>query len=511
MASKVKKGADVVEYDGFRIQELLKCAQDPAYFISTYVKIQHPMKGMIPFDLYPYQVKMLRTMKENRKTIVLSARQTGKSQTSAAFLLWYALFNEDKTVLIASNKNSNALEMISRIRYMYETVPDWLKSGITTDGWNKLSVGFTNKSRIISTATSESSGRGLSISLLFCDELAFVNRTVQEEFWKSISPTLSTGGACIISSTPNGEGDLYANLYHGAALGTNGFAHIFVAWDEPPGRDEKFKEEKIAELGMLAWRQEFECEFLTSEAILIDTLFLNNVGEECRKLSPIKQEMGINWYDTIKQGATYLLGVDPATGTGSDYSVIQIFEFPTLVQVGEFRSNAVSSPQLYNILKYILRQMEKQEATCYFSIENNGVGEGVIALYQNDENLPETGQFVSEEGRTRVGMTTTNRAKLKACLNFKSLFESGKLKVKSTTLVTELKTYATGGGSYRALPGATDDLIAACLIVVRLLGEIASYEQGAFDTLYSYPEENQNYNGDEDVNGPIEEPLGMLF
>ena len=270
MAQKVTKGAVGIEYDAHRVQELLRCAQSAAYFIGKYVKIQHPMKGMIPFDLYPYQVEMLNTMQHNRKTIVLSARQTGKSQTSAAFLLWYALFHEDKTVLIASNKNSNALEMISRIRYMYETVPDWLKSGITADGWNKLSVGFTNKSRIISTATSESSGRGLSISLLFCDELAFVSRTVQEEFWKSISPTLSTGGGCIISSTPNGEGDLYANLWHGALVNANGFAHCFVAWDEPPGRDEEFKQEKIAELGMLAWRQEFECEFLTSEMLLVD-------------------------------------------------------------------------------------------------------------------------------------------------------------------------------------------------------------------------------------------------
>lgn len=168
MASKIVKNKTESEYDGFRMQELLRCAMNPAYFIGKYVKIQHPLKGMIPFDLYPYQTKMLETMQHNRRTIVLSARQTGKSQTSAAFLLWYALFNEDKTILIASNKNSNALEMISRIRYMYETIPDWLKPGITVDGWNKLSVGFNNKSRIISTATSESSGRGLSISLLFC-------------------------------------------------------------------------------------------------------------------------------------------------------------------------------------------------------------------------------------------------------------------------------------------------------------------------------------------------------
>lgn len=434
---------------------------------------------------------------------------THNSQTSAAFLLWYALFNEDKTVLIASNKNSNALEMISRIRYMYETVPDWLKSGITADGWNKLSVGFTNKSRIISTATSESSGRGLSISLLFCDELAFVSRTVQEEFWKSISPTLSTGGGCIISSTPNGEGDLYANLWHGAELGTNGFAHVYVAWDEPPGRDEAFKQEKIGELGMLAWRQEFECEFLTSEALLIDAIFLNNLDAIIKKNRPIKEEMGVSWYDTVKEGNIYLMGVDPSAGSGKDFSVIQVFEFPTLIQVAEFRSNAVSSPQLYNILKYILRVMEKVTATCYFSVENNGVGEGVIALYQNDEAIPESGQFISEEGRARLGMTTTNRSKLRACLNLKSLIEAGKFRFKSAMLLKELKSYASGKGSYEALPGATDDLVAACLIVVRLLSEISAYEQAAFDSLYSYDESATQFG--DDPSEQQEEPLAMLF
>jgi hypothetical protein len=510
MASKVQKNASAgIEYDANMVQELMRCARSAAYFIGKYVKIQHPMKGMIPFALYPYQVKMLDTMQANRKTIILSARQTGKSQTSAAFLLWYALFNEDKTILIASNKNSNALEMISRIRYMYETVPDWLKSGITTDGWNKLSVGFTNKSRIVSTATSESSGRGLSISLLFCDELAFVSRTVQEEFWKSISPTLSTGGGCIISSTPNGEGDLYANLWHSAEIGGEGaFVPVYVAWDEPPGRDEAFKAEKISELGLLAWRQEFECEFLTSEALLIDSIFLENLGNINKKIEPIKQEMGINWFDEIKEEGTYLMGVDPSAGSGNDFSVVQVFEFPTLVQVGEFRSNVVSSPQLYGVLKYILKQMEKVNAKCYFSVENNGVGEGVIALYQNDEHMPESGQFISEEGKNRIGMSTTTRSKLKACLNFKSLLESGKMKIKSALLVKELKLFATGKGSYTALPGSTDDLVMACMIVVRLLSEIASYEQEAFDKLYTYSDEEMQFD---DGNDSQEEPMGMLF
>ena len=510
MSMPVKKGENQLEYNADRMQELLRCAMSPVYFVNNYVKIQHPIDGQVPFKLHPYQIRMLDAMKNNRKVAILASRQVGKSQVSAAYLLWYALFNEDKVALIASNKLSNALEMISRIRYMYETVPDWLKPGITTDGWNKLSVGFTNKSRIISTATSESSGRGLSIALLFCDELAFVGRNIQQEFWKSISPTLSTGGACIISSTPNGEGDLFSEIWHGAEVGSNGFAPVFVAWNEPPGRDEKFKAEQIAQLGELAWNQEYDCQFLTSEALLISTLFLQNLDKKIESITPVQSDLGINWYARIKKEGTYLMGVDPSSGSGKDYSVIQLFEFPSLVQIAEFRSNNASSPQLYGMMKYILKQISKQDGTCYFSVENNGVGEGVIALYQNDENLEESGNFISEDGKVRLGMVTTSRSKMKACLSLKSLLEGGKLHIKSRLLVKELKTYATKGGAYEALPGSTDDLVAATLIVVRLLAEISVYEQQAHDTLYQYDnvEDHQSdYTGGDES---YEEPMGIV-
>lgn len=341
-----------------------------------------------------------------------------------------------------------------------------------------------------------------------CDELAFVNQSIQQEFWKSMQPTLSTGGACIISSTPNGEGDLFSELWHGAEMGANGYAPIYVRWDEPPGRDENFKKETVAQLGELSWRQEFECEFLTSEMLLIDSIFLQNLKHKISKIRPIKEADGITWFEDISPNATYILGIDPASGSGRDFSVIQLFEFPTLTQVAQFRSNKVSSPQLYNSAKKIMKIIDEKNSKSYFSVENNGVGEGLIALYQNDESVPESSQFVSEEGKNRLGMVTTQRSKMKACLNLKSLLQSNKLTIKSLLLHTELTKYAVGKGSYEALPGATDDCVAATLIVVRILNEISSYEQEAFDALYSYEEDAQEYN----VNGEsMEEPLAMLI
>lgn len=210
------------------------------------------------------------------------------SITSAIYLLWYAMFHFEKTILIASNKNAGAMEMIHRIRFAYEELPYWLKAGITEDGWNKHQVGFDNGSRIISTATSEDSGRGLSISKLFLDEFAFVPPAVQSAFFTSIMPTLATGGSCIMTSTPNGDNDMFAQIWRSAIAGSTvgmedeegkdggksegrefnriGFAPLEVRWDQPPGRDEKFKQKQIGLIGLLRWQQEYEC--LSKHAII---------------------------------------------------------------------------------------------------------------------------------------------------------------------------------------------------------------------------------------------------
>ena len=423
---------------------------------------------------------------------------THNSVTSAAFLLWYAMFHFDKTILIASNKNSNAMEMILRIRFAYENIPNWLKPGVQEDGWNKHNIGFDNGSRIVSTATSEDSGRGMSISLLFLDEFAFVKPSVQDEFWTSIAPTLSTGGSCIMTSTPNGDMDIFAQIWRGAQVGSNGFAHIHVGWDEPPGRGEKFKEEEIGRIGERRWMQEYECEFLSSEALLISSLWLANQTPIIEKVKPKRVIKDVIFWDDVKHNGTYLIGVDPATGSGEDFSVISVFDFPSLVQIAEYRSNTMSTNDLYGILKNILNYFETKEATVYFSVENNGVGEGVIALYEADEDPPMTVEFVSEEGKNRRGMTTTSRTKMRACVNLKEMLEKNNLTIKSSILLAELKSYARKRGAYAALPGSTDDAVSALLIVIRLIEEIASYDQKAYDKLYSteYDEWSQSdYDG----------------
>ena len=306
-----------------------------------------------------------------------------------------------------------------------------------------------------------------------------------------------------MTSTPNGDMNIYAQIWRGAnipspinsKLGINDFFPIRVHWDEPPDRGEEFKKVQIAKLGERKWMQEYECEFLSSDKLLIDSLFLANVTSEIEKILPKYIIKNVVFWEDIIEGGTYLIGVDPSTGSGEDYSVITIFEFPTMKQVGEFRSNTMSTTVVYSILKNIIKYIEKKNTTIYFSVENNGVGEGVISLYEADEHPPLNSEFVSEEGKKRRGMTTTRKTKMKACVNMKEMIEKNNLIIQSRVLLAELKSYVRYGGSYRAQLGSTDDCISAVLIVIRLIEEISSFDQKAYDKLYSV--ENNEWNEDD--------------
>jgi len=385
------------------------------------------------------------------------------------------------------------------------------------DGWNKHSIAFDNDSRIDSTATSEDSGRGDSLSLLYLDEFAFVKDNIQDEFWTSILPTLSTGGSCIMSSTPNGDSDLFATLWRSANVNKEmsfedeetgeiqnlTFTPMHIKWDQPPGRNEQFKKQQIALIGEQKWRQEYLCEFLSSDALLIDSVVLSQMTPFVEKIIPVFEKRGVKFYHQIKPGGTYLIGVDPATGTGEDFSVIQIFNFPELDQVAEYRSNSMSSPEMYKMLKNIILFLEQRQCNIYFSVENNGVGEGIISLYEADENPPELSEFVSEEGAKRRGFTTTRKTKMRACLSMKEMIEKSTLQVNSKVLLQELKTFTRKGRSYEAQRGSTDDSISAILIVIRILEEIATYEQEAYDKLYAMDDDDEWGRGGGEDDGPM--------
>ena len=491
----IKRPYAETEFTPALVQELLRCQRDPVHFIKNYVHLQHPLRGKILFDLYDYQEELVRHLQEERWVIALLSRQMGKTQTISMYLLWYAMFNDDQTILIASKNNGHAMEIMDRIRFAYEEMPHWLKAGCKY--YNKHNIEFDNGSRIKSEATTEKTGRGLAISKLYLDELAFINPRIQENMWASLAPTLSTGGSAIISSTPNGDTELFAQLWRGANAGQNSFKPLFYPWDRHPERGEEYLKEMQGQLGPQKFRQEVLCEFLSTDALLIDSIKLAYLTPK----QPVTENMGFKfWTEEIGgYGKTYMVGVDPATGNGNDYTAVEVFEFPSLEQVAELRLNTVNIPLIYSKVKWLLAHLRKpgpdgKRAEVVWSFERNGIGEALVALIQNDDD-PKGGVYIDGvelynealKGNERLGVYTTGKSKIVACMQLKNLVEKvkGGLDIKSETLLFELKNYVAQAGTYDHRIGATGDLVSACLVVMKLLNRMAQFDDKARQLVYA--------------------------
>ena len=468
------------------LQDFIKCC-DPVtgylYFMDNFFYIQHPTKGSMVYHPWEYQKRLIHTYHNYRYSISLMPRQSGKSTSAAGYLLWYAMFVPDSTILIAAHKYTGAQEIMQRVRYAYENCPDYIKAGVTT--YNKGSLDFENGSRIVSATTTENTGRGMSITLLYLDEFAFVRPSIAKEFWTAITPTLSTGGKAIITSTPNSDEDQFAFIWKGAnktedefgnttELGVNGFKAYRASWDEQPGRDQKWADEMKAQLGEDRFNREIGCEFIIADETLINP----NTLIAMEGIEPITRMGQVRWYKTPKKGSIYTVSLDPSLGTGSDPAAIQIFEANTVTQVGEWKHNKTDIPTQIKLIaqinKYIV-ECTGEPNNLYYSVENNSIGEAALVSLNEygENNIP--GTFISEPGKKRKGFNTTNKSKLTACAKFKTLLESKKLTINSRSLISELKAFVAHGGSYAAKIGDTDDLVMASLLNVRMIQELGSY------------------------------------
>lgn len=423
---------------------------------------------------------------------------------AAGYLLWKAMFRPDTTILIAANKLSQALEIMDRIRFAYEHLPDHIRAGVTE--YNKGTVTFDNGSKITARATSSDAGRGLSITTLYLDEFAFVQPNKASEFWTSIQPVLSTGGSCIITSTPKSDEDQFAQIWKGAndntdeygnitnnGVGRNGFFAVKVPWSEHPERDEAWAAPFRESLGEARFRQEFECDFVTDDETLINPLCL-------ARLQGIQPEFftgTVRWYLDPEPNKTYCVALDPSLGTGRDYAAIQVFQLPEMIQVAEWQHNLTPPRQqvanLMKILMFIdqtLREDRRQmgEPEIYWTVENNSIGEAILQILEDtgEERFP--GTMVSEKrrrgqsrGRFRKGMNTTNKNKLSACARMKSLVESDRMMISSDQLIKELKTFVHGAGSFKGKVGTHDDLVSATLLVVRMLDVVLNWSNQVGD------------------------------
>ena len=496
----IKKANRQETFTEDQIVDLQSC-MDPdegyLYFARKFAFIQHPVQGKLLFDPYEYQLRLMHSYHNYRFNINMMPRQTGKTTCAAIYLAWYAMFNPDQTILVAAHKYSGASEIMQRIRFAYETLPDFIRAGVTA--YNKGSLEFDNGSRIVAQSTTENTGRGLSISLAYLDEFAFVRPSVAKEFWTSLSPTLATGGKCIITSTPNMDDDQFAQIWRDANKnadefgnatnqGINGFAHYLATWEVHPDRDEDWASVERGKIGEERFRREHNCEFIAFDETLIDSIKLSNM--EAR--DPYAKAGQVRWYAPVAKGKLYMIGLDPSLGTGGDNSAIQVYSMPGMKQIAEWMHNRTTVQGQIKILREIAQYIESEtdgDCEIYYSMENNTLGEAALVVVEEhgEENFP--GTFLSEtrqhgnSKRYRRGFTTTHKSKISACAKLKHWVETEKLEIASKPLLRELKTFIARGNSYSAKDGEHDDLVMALNLIVRMSMEVSKYEESAFEYL----------------------------
>jgi len=254
----LKKVNTPQEFTKKEILEYQKCAKDPIYFMTKYIRIVSLDDGLVPFKMYDFQKHIVRTIHDNRFTICKLPRQSGKSTTTVSYLLHYALFNPNSNIAILANKSSTARDILGRVQLAYENLPKWMQQGVIN--WNKGNIELENKSVIVAAATSSSAIRGGSYNIIFLDEFAFVPANIAEQFFSAVYPTISAGTQTkmIIVSTPYGMNQFY-KLWTDAENKRNDYVPIEVHWSEVPGRDEAWKEATIRNTSAEQFQQEFEC------------------------------------------------------------------------------------------------------------------------------------------------------------------------------------------------------------------------------------------------------------
>lgn len=463
-ANTLLKAAGVnIPYTEDQIKEYMKCAADPIYFIEEYCKIISLDLGLIDFKLYDCQKEKVKIIHENRKVILMEGRQQGKTTTSAAYILWYTLFQESKQVAILANKATAAREVLYRYQLMYENLPLWLQQGVTT--WNKGDIELENNSKVFTAATTSSGIRGKSVNMLYVDEAAIIPNNVADEFFTSVYPTISAGETTkiLLSSTPLGYNHFW-KFWNDAENKRNDFVPLYIPYTRIPGRDEKWAEQQRRQLGELKYNQEVMCNFLGSALTLVR-------ADVIGRLSPsmiIHSKDGFDVYERPIKDHSYCLVADTAKGVGGDFSsfsIIDVSEAP-YKQVAKYRDNQISPMLFPSVIYKVATEYNK----AYVLLEVNSSEQVAQILYSEMEydnllfvNRGVDGQVVSGGfggGKTQLGVNTDKKVKRIGCMNFKSLVEENKLLIQDMDTIAEISTFIENNkGSYEADEGYHDDLV----------------------------------------------------
>ncbi len=444
-----------------QIKELLKCKDDPIYFIETYCQIVTLDKGLQPFKLYDCQKEKVDFIMNNRQTILMEGRQQGKTVTAAACILHYTIFNENKTVAILANKTTAAREVLARYQIMYEGLPIWMQQGVKT--WNKGNVDLENGSVVFTSATTSSGIRGKSVNWLYIDEAAIIPNNIADEFFTAVYPTISAGETTkiLLTSTPLGYNHFW-KFWNEAEEGKNGFKRMFIPYSEIPGRDEAWADEQLKLLGELKFNQEVLCEFLGSTNTLINGKTLAVMSAK----HPEYSKDGLDLYEDPQPDHYYVITADVARGIGGDYSaftLIDVTEMPYKL-VGKYKHNKIS-PMLY---PSVISKVARDFNNAYVLVESNDIGQQVLDILHQEEEYENVFTTLTENSKqyltpgfgrsAKLGVTTSKAVKRQGCFAIKSLIEDKKLLIHDSDIIGELSVFTEKGQTFQADEGYNDDL-----------------------------------------------------
>ena len=464
----LKRSSVNIEWTKELILEYQKCSDDQIYFIKKYCKIVNVDKGLVNFELWKFQEEMIRTFEDNRFSIAKMPRQVGKTTTVAAYLLHKILFNENYRIAILANKDRGAREILSRIQLMFEHLPKWLQQGVLE--WNKGNIELENGSKILSSATSSSATRGGSFNLLYLDEFAFVPNNIQDEFFASVYPTITSGQntKVIITSTPNGM-NMFYKIWTDSVNNKNTYSRVSVHWSMIPGRDEKWQKQTIENTSQRQFNQEYNCEFLGSSNTLIDASKLGTIPYA----DPISKKGSVDKFEEVIPGHTYLVSVDTSRGSGIDYSAFIVFDITSVPYrvVAKYRDNEIESL----VYPTIIYNVGRHYNYAYVLVEVNDIGQQVADILLHDleyENVLSTrskgraGQNIGGGAGVKygLGVRTTTQVKRIGCANFKSLVENDKIIINDYDLLYEMFRFIEHNNKYEAEEGEHDDLVMCCVL-----------------------------------------------
>lgn len=498
---EIKRPFTKMKLAQIHIDELKRCAEDLNYFRENYVKIR--TKDGINFpEMRSYQQGFLDALTSDYETIVsLQPRQSGKSVTTAIYMVWLFNFDHKKDMGICANNGGLAREFLNNVKNMFYGLPMWMRVGVTV--WNKGTIESENKMRILTAVPSEESFRGYTLNFLVVDETAFIRPSIFSEFMDSVMPAQSALAwkKNLFISTANGMNHFY-DLVQGAkrrktfkglskeekeeiikknpVLETkqnedgsfdvvvdkpsNGMLYYEVSWRDVPRFNskgeqishEEFREQVVDKYGLVYFNQNYGNEFIGSSYTLIDADILKNMVPE----EPIlKWDNRLDVFVEPIKDHKYIMAVDPAKG-GLDAFAVQI------IDVTSFPFEQVADAQIfkcnYQIMPEFLNEWGNRYNNAYMIIENNeGAGTFIANMMLLDfeyENLfftkKDNGKFSKEPG-----FRTTTRTRTQILETFKHFVDNKRLIIRDKKTINELYSFIIKDNKYQADDGSHDDLV----------------------------------------------------